>query len=206
MEPRTLDRQGIPRLAGRVEDHDEGRGARAAEAALSLDRAYHPLLQELTFTRPPGFLSPKAVDASGKFTMAIGTGPWQLDSISTTTAALVRNDDYWGTKPKIDRVEFSVRKDSQTRVAALRASEVDMLGGSYPAPISPTEAVTLGRDSRVTVLHGEPDITVMLGFNRNGIAGDRAACTHLRGRSFVPSPCGHVSSSGADTSHPPLRC
>lgn len=141
---------------------------------LRLGRAYDPLLQELTFTRPPGFMSPKAVDASGKFTKAIGTGPWRLEQITTTAASLVRNDGYWGAKPKIDRVEFSVRKDSQTRVSALRAGEVDMLGGSYLAPISPTEAVTLGKDERVTVLHGDPDITVMLGFNLNGIAGDKA--------------------------------
>lgn len=141
---------------------------------LGLERAYDPLLQELTFTRPPGFLSPKAVDASGKFREAIGTGPWKLDQISTTEANLVRNDAYWGTKPKIDRVEFRVRKDSQTRLSALRSGEVDLLGGSYLAPITPTEAVALGKEPKITLLNGQPDITVMLGFNRNGIAGDKA--------------------------------
>jgi nickel ABC transporter nickel/metallophore binding protein len=147
---------------------------------LRLRRSYQPLLQELSYVRPVRFLSPSSVGADGKFAKAVGTGPWLLRSSSPTAATLVRNDRYWGAKPGLDRVEFRVIKDSQTRLAALRAGEVDVIGGSYMSPITPTEAADLKRDSSVQLLQGTPDVTVVIGFNAKGVAGDRAVRDAVR--------------------------
>jgi nickel transport system substrate-binding protein len=51
--------------------------------------------------------------------------------------SLVRYDGYWGEQSSIDRVEFKVIPDSQTRRSALRSGEVDVIGGTYLAPIAP---------------------------------------------------------------------
>ena len=77
-------------------------------------------------------------------------------------------------------MRFTVTKDSQTRVAALRTGEVDMIGGSYLSPITPIEATGLERDDGITLLRGKPDVTVLLGFNAKGIAGDRAVREAIR--------------------------
>jgi len=106
---------------------------------LTLSKPYEPLLQELSFVRPVRFLSPASVDSKQKFTKPVGTGPWRLQSSSTNAATLIRNDAYWGPTPGPERVEFAVKKDSQTRVSALRAGEVDLIGGAYMSPITPTE-------------------------------------------------------------------
>lgn len=147
---------------------------------LRLRKPYDPLLQELTFARPVRFLSPASVGKDGKFSKPVGTGPWRLRSSSRTTAELVRNDDYWGPQPGPERVRFTVTKDSQTRVAALRTGEVDMIGGSYLSPITPVEATGLKRDDGVALLRGRPDVTVLLGFNAQGVAGDRAVREAVR--------------------------
>ncbi|MGH8909075.1 MAG: ABC transporter substrate-binding protein [Egibacteraceae bacterium] len=158
---------------------------------LVLSEPYPPLLQELSILRPVRFLSPASVgpDAStasrpsspapaggpdGAFAEAVGTGPWTLESNSETGAALVRYDGYWGEQPRIDRVEFKVIPDSQTRLSALRAGEIDLLGGTYLAPITPVEALQLQSAEGVQLLIGEPDTTVVLGFNPDGPLADHA--------------------------------
>ena len=141
---------------------------------LELSEPYEPLLQELSIARPVRFLSPDSVGADEAFTEPVGTGPWRYVSNGPTEAVLERNDDYWGEKPLLDRLEFKVIPDSQSRHAALQAGELDLIGGSYLAPITPVEARGLSTAGDVELRTGEPDVTVMLGFNPDGPAGDRA--------------------------------
>ncbi|WP_329101488.1 ABC transporter substrate-binding protein [Micromonospora sp. NBC_01699] len=141
---------------------------------LTLSEAYEPLLQEMSIVRPVRLLSPKSAAADGAFQNAVGTGAWKLVSNAATGAVLERNDDYWGTKPRLERVEFKVIPDSQARVDALSNGEIDLIGGAYLAPITPVEAKSLdGRDD-IKLLTGAPDVSIMLGFNPDGPAGDKA--------------------------------
>ncbi|MGH8931824.1 MAG: ABC transporter substrate-binding protein, partial [Egibacteraceae bacterium] len=144
-----------------------------ATVELVLSEPYPPLLQELTIVRPVRLLSPASVGPDGAFAQAVGTGPWMLESVSQTGAAVVRYDGYWGDLPTIDRVEFQVIPDSQTRVSALRAGEVDLIGGNYLAPITPVEGQAL-QSGDVQLLVGEPDTAVVLAFNADGQLADRA--------------------------------
>jgi len=144
-----------------------------ATVTLHLSEPYAPLLTELSISRPVRMLSPASGAADGTFRQPVGTGPWRLESATDSGGVLVRNDDYWGPRPSVERVEVSVIPDSQTRVAALRSGQVDLLGGAYMAPISNVEATSL-RDAGIDVAAGEPDTTLLLGFNRGGIAGDQA--------------------------------
>lgn len=147
---------------------------------LILSEPYEPLLQELSIIRPVRLLSPKAATADGTFRKAVGTGAWKLESNSATGAKLTRNDDYWGTRPKLERVDFTVIPDSQARLDALGNREIDLIGGAYLAPITPVEARTLSGRGGITSLVGEPDVSIMLGFNADGPAGDRAVREAVR--------------------------
>ena len=121
------------------------------------------LLYELTYTRPVRFLSPGAVDAEGGFAEPVGTGPWRQVAASNSASDFERFEEYWGDKPQFQRLELKVLPDSRGRMAALRAGDVDVIGGDFLAPIRATEAKTLmdaGFDVEVSW-----GITMLIGFN-----------------------------------------
>lgn len=140
---------------------------------LHLSEPYPPLLQELSIVRPFRFLSPAAAPG-GRYSEPIGTGPWQLESATSSTAIFIRNDSYWGPRPQLERVEFVFIPDSQTRLSALRAGEVHLIGGGYLSPINAVEAAAIDDDPALTLLTGAADTTMSLTFNEDGIVSDRA--------------------------------
>ena len=71
--------------------------------------------------------STTTVDERGVVQEAIGTGPFKLVRWSIEQVELERNDDYWGEKPRLERVVAVVIPDSETRVMALEAGEVDAI-------------------------------------------------------------------------------
>ncbi|WP_433528355.1 ABC transporter substrate-binding protein [Micromonospora sp. CA-263727] len=141
---------------------------------LTLSESYEPLLQELSIVRPVRLLSPASVAADGTFQEPVGTGAWKFVSSSATGVVLARNDDYWGPKPGLERLEFKVIPDSQARVDALTNGEIDLIGGGYLAPITPVEARSLREHAGAELLSGAADVSILLGFNPDGPAGDRA--------------------------------
>lgn len=140
---------------------------------LHLSEPYPPLLTELTLVRPVRFASPRSL-AEEDFERPVGTGPWVFESADATGATFVRNDDYWGRLPSLQRVELVTVPDSQTRLSALRTGEVDLIGGAYLSPLSSTEAAELAADPELDLLTGEADTTVSLTFTGTGPAAERA--------------------------------
>jgi peptide/nickel transport system substrate-binding protein len=58
----------------------------------------------------------------------VGTGPFKIDKyIPKVGASFVRNEDYWGPKALLDRVEFTFFTDMAPQVLALQGGAVDML-------------------------------------------------------------------------------
>jgi nickel ABC transporter nickel/metallophore binding protein len=158
-----------------VEDHDWLPTATQIESietpdkytlVLRLKDFYYAVGQELSFVRPVRFLSPKAVDANGKFVKPVGTGPWQvkLDN-SGQRAIFVPYKNYWGTKPKLDRVVFDVVPDPQTRAAALLSGEVQLIGGEYIGGIPLESIPTLKSDPKVKLLTAQGSTTYLIQTN-----------------------------------------
>jgi ABC-type transport system substrate-binding protein len=61
---------------------------------------------------------------------AVGTGPWKLESFSIRErAVLVRNPDYWDAArvPKCERLVLLPLSEPNTRIAALRSGQVDVI-------------------------------------------------------------------------------
>ena len=127
------------------------------------------LLQELTYVRPVRFLSPKSVGADGKYVSPVGTGPWKEVSASSAGSVFERFGDYWGTKPSFGTLELKVLPDSRNRMAALRAGDIDMIGGAYVSPLTATEAETL-KAAGVDVVIRPGTTTMLLGFNTDRVA------------------------------------
>jgi peptide/nickel transport system substrate-binding protein len=56
----------------------------------------------------------------------IGTGPYKFERWETgKEITLVRNEDYWGRKPYLDKIVIRIIQDATAALTALKASEVD---------------------------------------------------------------------------------
>jgi nickel transport system substrate-binding protein len=102
---------------------------------LTLKDAYYPVLQELTLVRPMRILGeagfPDNGDTSKEVKKPIGTGPWMLSEYKKgEQAVFVRNEKYWGKKPKISKVIVKVIPDGETAASSLESGDIDMIYGS----------------------------------------------------------------------------
>jgi len=60
-------------------------------------------------------------------TAAVGTGPFRFDKwVGADRIELVANKDYWGEKPKVDRLVFRTIPEVASVVAGLEAGEIDI--------------------------------------------------------------------------------
>lgn len=101
---------------------------------LVLKSPYYPTLQDLTLIRPFRFLAPSAFPESGNTAEGIrkpvGTGPWVLaESKLAEYDVFVRNDHYWGPKPKIERIVVKVIPDPHGRAIAFETGLIDLIFG-----------------------------------------------------------------------------
>jgi len=67
----------------------------------------------------------------------VGTGPFQLLQYQKDSKILYKAfDGYWGTKPKIDRLVFSITPDASVRYAKLQKNECQVMPFPNPADIA----------------------------------------------------------------------
>src|SRR6202162_3357259 len=94
---------------------------------------------------------------------AMGTGPFRLVSREPDRkTVLERNPDWWGTpEHNIDRAEFNVIANAQTRVAALLSGEMDMI---YSVP--PQDMDRIGKTSGVRLIQGPELRTIYLAMDQ----------------------------------------
>ena len=98
---------------------------------------------------------------SGKAT--IGTGPFKfVEYVSGDRIVMEANPDYWRGKPKWDRVTIKPIKSGPSRVAALKAGDVDLIDFVPPADIN-----TLKNDSSLAVWQGPSNRPVFLHLDTN---------------------------------------
>ncbi|MEW5920420.1 MAG: nickel ABC transporter substrate-binding protein [Bacillota bacterium] len=96
---------------------------------------YYPALQELSLIRPLRFLGEAGFPDDGRTSEGIkapiGTGPWVLEDYKQNEyAVFVKNQYYWGVKPKIDKVVVKIIPDGETRAIAFEKQEIDLIFGS----------------------------------------------------------------------------
>jgi len=136
-----------------------------------------PLTVVYTFNKPfPGFLrflpqgnwvsgifSPAALKKWGQDGLAdhpTGTGPYKFVlRVRNDRTELVRNDDWWGQKPYMERIIFRPILDGSTGVSALQSGQVDILSRT------PTDAVDLLTQAGYQVHDSTEANQVFLGWN-----------------------------------------
>ena len=75
--------------------------------------------------RPPKYSA--EVGLEGFARAPIGTGPFKLVEFKQDEDVIVeRNEEYWGSTPRLETVEFVEMPEQSTRMAALEAGEVDV--------------------------------------------------------------------------------
>jgi peptide/nickel transport system substrate-binding protein len=100
-------------------------------------------------------------NATGLENTANGTGPFKLQKFKVNTfVSLVRNDDYWGTKPSIGGVTFQYYKEPNAAVNAFTTGDINILTGVSSDLIGP-----LKDNPDYVVNEGTTNGEVTLGFN-----------------------------------------
>ncbi|MGH9264260.1 MAG: ABC transporter substrate-binding protein [Acidimicrobiales bacterium] len=91
-----------------------------------------------------------------------GTGPWKYESYTPKqTASFVRNDNYWGEKPKVRKMSIRFYPDPQTRLEALKSGQADIA-----IDLPPDATDTLESDPNFKVVRSEPGRNHLLYVNK----------------------------------------
>jgi len=89
-------------------------------------------------------VSPTAVTTHGNEEYAqhaVGAGPFEIDRyVEGEVMELVAFEDYWGGRPKLDRIILTPRPEPASRLSALEAGEVDWAEIPPPDAIAQLEA------------------------------------------------------------------
>lgn len=121
-----------------------------------------PFLQNIAMD-PFAIASPEALKKYGADfgRHPVGTGPYVFKEWKPKASiTLVKNQDYWGGEPGLDRVVFTVIEDNSARLNALKSGEADIIDG-----VLPNDVASLKKDDRFQVLDRPPNNVGYLGFN-----------------------------------------
>ncbi|KLU61986.1 glutathione-binding protein GsiB precursor [Peptococcaceae bacterium CEB3] len=123
---------------------------------------YTPLLVNLAHYAGC-IISPKAIDDYGLKLgdHPVGTGPFTFESWTPgQQITLVRNDNYWGQKAKVDKVVFKVVPEDATRVAMVQTGEAQLA-----EPILATDIDQITKSSSMQLIRTPALTNDYLGFN-----------------------------------------
>jgi peptide/nickel transport system substrate-binding protein len=68
-------------------------------------------------------------------TQPVGTGPFVFEEWSPGSLVMLKNDEYWGSEPTLDRIEWRFLAEGNARVSALEAGDVDVIQDVSPTDI-----------------------------------------------------------------------
>lgn len=108
-----------------------------------LKNPYAPFLTAVLMSNGGAIPSPSAIEKWGKdySQHPVGTGPFMFESWTPgQNVVLVRNKEYWGDKPYLDKVVFRPIPEPATRLAELQAGGVDLLVSLQPNDVKRLEA------------------------------------------------------------------
>jgi len=92
----------------------------------------------------------------------IGSGPFRFVSAQLDKDVVIeRNDDYWGAKPRLARVRFTVVPDTTTRALELRKGSADIAINALTSDM----VVALRRQPNLKILQAPGTVLAYLGFN-----------------------------------------
>ncbi|MGP4105955.1 glutathione ABC transporter substrate-binding protein [Virgibacillus sp. L01] len=120
---------------------------------LKLSKPYSPILSILS-SQEASIMSPKAIqeDPESLSDSPVGTGPFVFDSWESGKAiTLVKNEDYWNTPAKVDKVVFEIIPEDATRLAMIETGEAHI---SDNVPVSEIERIKDSDDMNLVRTEG----------------------------------------------------
>ncbi|MEH7080871.1 glutathione ABC transporter substrate-binding protein, partial [Bacillus velezensis] len=127
-----------------------------------LKEPFSPLLSILA-NHEGGIISPKTIEKYGKNMIQEpnGTGPFKFDSWSPgQEITLVKNTDYWGDEPKVNKVVFKVVPEDSTRISMIETGEAHI---AEPLPVAVMDQVESSQ--AMDIYRSEGYGTEYIGFN-----------------------------------------
>ena len=127
-----------------------------------LKEPYTPFLANLAMSLAAPIVSPTAAQKSDGKLMEnpVGTGPFKFVKWDKgQSIVLEKNQDYWGDKPKLDKVVFQFIKENSVRASKLMTGEVDAIDGVDPNDVAQIK-------SKGDTIFSEPGMNInYMGFN-----------------------------------------
>lgn len=98
---------------------------------ITLSQPCTPFLANLAMSQAAPMVSPaQLAKAEGAMENPVGTGPFKFVKWDKGVAVtLVRNDSYWGDKPKLKDLIIQITPDNSTRASQMMAGEIDAMNG-----------------------------------------------------------------------------
>ncbi len=127
-----------------------------------LNEPFSPLLSILA-SHEGGIISPKTIEKFGKniINEPNGTGPFSFDSWTPgQEIVLVKNDQYFGDKAKVNKVIFKIVPEETTRISMIETGEAHIA-----EPLSVTMKDTVEASQTMGVYRSEGFGTEYIGFN-----------------------------------------
>jgi len=130
---------------------------------INLTEPFREFPRILALSNSLQIVSPTALDKYGIEELGnnpVGTGPFKFKERNRgENITLVRNDEYWGEKAKLDSVIFRPLSDPASRVLALQNDEVDMIA------VPPADSLENLQEQGFNIISGTPPHVWYLNFN-----------------------------------------
>ena len=128
---------------------DLGIQAMHADGQYLTIRSANPATVLLTYLADP-YSAIIDVSEKPKDGLYIGTGPFKATKVAEKAVSLVRNDSYWGGKPKLDGVEVVRITEGDTLTMALQKGDIDVAQGL------PYSSLDLFKDTKAYTISSMP--------------------------------------------------
>jgi peptide/nickel transport system substrate-binding protein len=126
---------------------------------------FSPFLRMLAGSSQVAMISPTALKKEGNDSYAehpVGTGPFKFDQrVKGQKIVLMKNNHYWGKKPKMQRVIYAPIPDDSSRVAALESGQVDIIA------VPPPDSIKSLKEKGIKIESGHPPHVWFLSMNFN---------------------------------------
>lgn len=130
---------------------------------IRLAQPFAPILSHLSHSFI-GIVSPRQLEGLGPrdtIENPIGTGPYRMNRWNRgDRITMTRNDNYWGTAPRIPNLVFTFIPEESARMVAIETGEADAV-----MAVPPTDVARLSRDPNINVVNQTTVRTIYIGFN-----------------------------------------
>ena len=168
----AMDAEDVKFTLDRARADDSQNAQKALFAGISEVRVVDPQTVEVQLAAPDGgflfnmawgdavIVAPESIE--GIKQAPVGTGPFRFDAwVQGDRIELVRNPDYWGTAPALERATFRFISDPTAAFSAMMAQDIDAFAG-FPAP---ENLPMFDADPRFQVLVGSTEGETILAMN-----------------------------------------